>query len=84
MDTNLKAANPAILRFDDKQLFLFEKNISEDKSLHNDIGWWYRFLDSAEGVIKAIPKKGLDGVEDHSMSDYLKAVESWNWDLTQT
>jgi predicted lipase len=58
--------------------------ISEDKSLHNDIGWWYRFLDSAEGVIKAIPKKGLDGVEDHSMSDYLKAVESWNWDLTQT
>ncbi len=33
MDTNLKAANPAILRFDDKQLFLFEKNISEDESL---------------------------------------------------
>ncbi len=58
--------------------------ISEDKSLHNDIGWWYRFLDSAEGVIKAIPKKGLDGVEDHSMSDYLKAVESWNWAPTQT
>jgi triacylglycerol lipase len=54
--------------------------ISEDKSLHNDIGWWYRFLDSAEGVIKAIPKKGLDGVEDHSMSDYLKAVQSWNWE----
>lgn len=58
--------------------------ISEDKSLHNDIGWWYRFLDSAEGVIKAIPKKGLDGVEDHSMSDYLQAVESWNWAPTQT
>jgi hypothetical protein len=54
--------------------------ISEDKSLHNDIGWWYRFLDSVEGVIEAIPIKGLDGVEDHSMSDYLKAVESWNWD----
>ena len=54
--------------------------ISEDKSLHNDIGWWYRFLDSVEGVIESIPIKGLDGVEDHSMSDYLKAVESWNWD----
>ena len=54
--------------------------ISQDKSLHDDIGWWYRFLDSVEGVIEAIPIEGLDGVEDHSMSDYLKAIESWNWD----
>jgi hypothetical protein len=54
--------------------------ISKDELLHNDIGWWYRFLDSVEGVIEAIPIEGLDGVEDHSMSDYLKAIESWNWD----
>jgi triacylglycerol lipase len=54
--------------------------ISEDKTLHDDIGWWYRFLDSVEGIIDAIPKAGLDGVEDHSMSDYLKAVQSWNWE----
>ena len=33
MDTNLKPGNPAIIRFHDKQLFLFEKSVSLDESL---------------------------------------------------
>ena len=55
--------------------------IDEHQVIHNDTGFWYRFLDSVQGAVHAIPEKGLDAVEDHGMEHYLHAVQSWNTHL---
>ena len=55
--------------------------IDEHQVIHNDAGFWYRFLDSVQGAIDSIPVKGLDAVEDHGMDHYLHAVQSWNTHL---
>jgi triacylglycerol lipase len=51
--------------------------ISEEKKLHNDPGFWLRFLDSIDGVVSDIGEKGLDGIADHDMGNYLEAVTDW-------
>lgn len=53
--------------------------ISEEKGIHNEPGYWFRFLDSIDGAIEAIQEKGLDGVEDHSMKQYLQAIKNWDY-----
>ena len=49
--------------------------ITEDQEIHPEVGFWFRFVDQIDGVIKDIKEKGLDGIKDHDMSEYLKAVE---------
>ncbi len=51
--------------------------IDEDQKIYNDIGYWYRFLDAVEGIIKDIPQKGLESIKDHDMDLYLAAVKKW-------
>ncbi|WP_303722112.1 hypothetical protein [Malonomonas rubra] len=52
--------------------------ISEEKQIYNDSGYWLRFLDFVYGIVSDIGKKGLDGVEDHGMDNYLAAIKSWD------
>ena len=51
--------------------------ISEEKSLCDSPGFWFRFLDRVDGALAAFREKGLDHIEDHDMLDYLKAIEAW-------
>lgn len=55
--------------------------ISEEKKLHNDPGFWLRFLDSVDGIVSDIGQKGLDSVEDHGMDHYLAAIKQWDCDF---
>jgi triacylglycerol lipase len=52
--------------------------IAQDKQIHDDIGFWFRFLDTLEGAVEAAIDTRLDAVEDHAMSDYLSAILAWN------
>ena len=51
--------------------------ISEEGSIHQDAGCWFRFVDYFDGALSAIKEKGVDGVEDHGMDKYLKYVQDW-------
>ncbi len=51
--------------------------IDEDQKIHNDIGFWYRFLDAVEGMIGDVPEGGLESIKDHDMDLYLAAVKKW-------
>ncbi len=42
-----------------------------------NIGFWYRFMDSVKGIVDDIGEMGLDGIKDHDVTKYLKAVERW-------
>jgi hypothetical protein len=55
--------------------------ISEEQRINNDPGFWLRFLDSIDGIVDDIGKKGLDSVEDHGMDNYLAAIEKWDCDF---
>jgi triacylglycerol lipase len=52
--------------------------ISEEKELHQDPGFWFRFVDYFDGALNAVIEKGIDGVEDHDMSKYLAAIDTWD------
>lgn len=52
--------------------------ISKEETLHQESGFWFRFLDLIDGAIEAIGEQGLDGVEDHNMDKYLAAVAKWD------
>ncbi len=55
--------------------------ISEEKVIHNDPGFWFRFVDAIDGATEAIGERGIDMIEDHDMEDYLAAIQSWNCDF---
>ncbi|WP_082880283.1 lipase family protein [Vibrio bivalvicida] len=52
--------------------------ISEEKLIHQDPGFWFRFVDYFDGALSALREKGIDGVEDHDMGRYLEAIEKWD------
>lgn len=52
--------------------------ITEEKEIHQEAGFWFRFVDYFDGAISALKEKGIDGIEDHDMKRYLQAVESWD------
>ncbi|GGA76765.1 hypothetical protein GCM10011369_18350 [Neiella marina] len=53
--------------------------ISEEKEIHREPGFWFRFLDAFDGAVNAVTEKGIDGVEDHGMEHYLSAVKAWDF-----
>ena len=54
--------------------------ISEEKELCDSPGFWFKFLDTIDGIMEKIGDKNLsiDGIDDHSMDDYLEAIEKWD------
>nr|VFK50418.1 MAG: Lipase (class 3) [Candidatus Kentron sp. TC] len=54
-------------------------HISEKKTIHREVGFWFRFLDYVDGAFETLKKEGsLDLIKDHDMDEYLEAVEEWN------
>ncbi|MCZ2723167.1 lipase family protein [Marinomonas sp. 15G1-11] len=51
--------------------------ISEEKTIHQEPGYWFRFIDYFDGAISAAQEKGFDGIEDHGMEHYLNAITKW-------
>ena len=54
--------------------------ISEEKKIHKDPGYWFKFLDGIDGYREALGKFGFDMIEDHDMDNYLQAIEKWDLD----
>ena len=52
--------------------------ISEERSIHQEAGFWFRFVDYIDGFKEALKEKGIDAIEDHKMDRYLEAVEDWH------
>jgi len=56
--------------------------IDSDKQIHDDPGYWFRFLDIVDGSLDSLWKKGHVGaVDDHDMNLYQVAVSNWNTDF---
>ncbi len=53
--------------------------ISEEKNIHNDPGFWFRFVDCFDGAFAAATEAGIDAIEDHSMDKYLARIQEWNY-----
>lgn len=51
--------------------------ISSEQTIHEESGFWFRFLDLVDGAIEAVREKGLDGFEDHRMENYLVSIKNW-------
>lgn len=54
--------------------------ISEEQTIYDEPGFWFRFLDVVDGAVSDFREKGFDGVKDHNMDDYLKFIEKWDLD----
>ena len=53
--------------------------ISEENELCGSPGFWFKFLDAIDGAVSAFGKKGLDGIQDHAMENYLNAIVNWGY-----
>lgn len=52
--------------------------ISEEGTIHRDVGFWFRFMDRLDGAWEAIKAlEFADSVRDHAMGDYLEHVGRW-------
>ncbi|MCV6590341.1 MAG: lipase family protein [Marinobacterium sp.] len=53
--------------------------ISEEVEIHVNPTRWFLFMDYIDGTISAFDEKGIDGIEDHNMGNYLAAIERWDF-----
>lgn len=53
--------------------------ISQEKIIHREPGFWFRFMDAIDGAVAALREEGIDGIEDHGMAHYLNAVQLWDY-----
>jgi len=51
--------------------------ISEEKTIHKDPGFWFKFLDTVDGYKAALKEKRLDGIPDHEIGHYLRSIRDW-------
>ena len=54
--------------------------ITQEGDMRQNPGEWFRFVDSVDGAFDDFMKKGIDGIKDHDMGNYLSAVDRWEWD----
>lgn len=56
--------------------------IDGEQKIHNDPGFWFRFLDVVDDAMDTFKEKGRTGaISDHDMDLYLAAVSRWNTDF---
>ncbi len=56
--------------------------IDSDGKIHDDTGWWFRFLDTIEGAVENLLKLQRVGlIKDHDVQKYLKIVKEWDVDF---
>lgn len=53
--------------------------ISDEKEIHKEAGFWFKFIDAIDGAVSDLKKRGLDGINDHDINRYLHAIESWDF-----
>lgn len=53
--------------------------ISQEETIYEEVGCWFRFLDYVDGAISDLGEKGMDMLKDHSMKNYLEAVKKWDF-----
>ena len=52
--------------------------IDDANNLHNDPGWWFKFLGAIESTLQALGEGWVsEMISNHRMGDYLYAVERW-------
>lgn len=54
--------------------------ISQEGVIHEEVGFWFRFLDYVDGAMEALKEKGIDAIADHSIDEYIRAVAKWKFD----
>ena len=53
--------------------------IDVDKTIHQDPGFWFKFLDTFEGALDSARQIGtIMGIADHKVEEYMSAVETWD------
>ena len=52
--------------------------ISEEKEIHREVGFWFKFVDYIDGALNALKEKGIDSIKDHDMAEYLEAIKKWD------
>jgi triacylglycerol lipase len=52
--------------------------ISEEKEIHPEVGFWFKFMDYVDGAVSSMKEKGIDAIEDHNMDHYLDAIKKWD------
>lgn len=53
--------------------------ISSEQQIHQEAGWWFKFIDYVDGAVSALLEEGIDLVEDHDIDKYLAAVAKWDF-----
>ncbi len=52
--------------------------ISEEKEIHPEVGFWFKFMDCVDGAVSSMKEKVIDAIEDHNMDHYLYAIKQWD------
>ena len=58
--------------------------ISEEETIYREKGYWFRFLDAIDGAMTSFRESfqkvdHIDGIKDHNMELYLKAIKAWDF-----
>ena len=51
--------------------------ITEAGAIHQEPGFWFRFIDSVRGALDDARELGLDGIKDHDIAEYQAAIAAW-------
>ncbi len=55
--------------------------IDEDKKIHRDPGFWFKFVDLVQRAVDVVAtEKSFEGIKDHNIAAYLEAIEEWDVD----
>ncbi len=55
--------------------------IDEDEKIHRDPGFWFKFVDLVQGAVDTVAtEKSFEGIKDHNIAAYLKAIKEWEVD----
>lgn len=53
--------------------------INEEKEIHPEVGFWFRFIDKLDIDILDIKSKLIETITDHSMDHYIEAADLWKF-----
>ena len=54
--------------------------ISQENTISEEPGYWFRFLDYVDGAVASVTEKGIDGITDHAIGNYINAVKAWQFE----
>lgn len=51
--------------------------INEEKEIHREVGFWFRFVDAIDVDMLNIKGMAIESITDHNMDHYIQAMENW-------